>query len=109
MTTTRLTCSKVGHQQMARFLLSIQLILLLSETLQSATTILELKLTSDKNFPLIRITLEFAKNLPTQLPHKMLEKELENSMVCPGQSLQQLLDFQQSHVSVRHESDVLQV
>ena len=39
----------------------------------------------------------------------MLEEELENGVVCPGQSLQQLLDFQQSHVSVWHESDVLQV
>ena len=57
----------------------------------------------------MRITLEFNKNLTAKLPHKMLEEEFENSMVGPGQSLQQLLDLQEAHVSVRHEGDMLQV
>ena len=33
MTPTRLTCSKVGHQQMARFLLSMQFTFDCSDTL----------------------------------------------------------------------------
>ena len=39
----------------------------------------------------------------------MLEQELENSVVCPRQPLQELLDLQQPHVSVRHHGDVLEV
>ena len=43
------------------------------------------------------------------LPDKMLEEELENCVIGSGKSLQQLLDLQQSHVTIRHESYVFKI
>ena len=39
----------------------------------------------------------------------MLEEELENCVIGSGKSLQQLLDLQQSHVTIRHESYVFKI
>ena len=39
----------------------------------------------------------------------MLEEELENCVIGSGKSLQQLLDLQQPHVTIRHQSYVFKI